>query len=144
MDSFSPLTRRTFLQRSGISMGAIALGDLLRRDLGAMDAPDKHRGIPGIPHHKPKAKRVIFLYMSGGPSHLETFDPKPKLTAIDGQPMPASFTSGQPIAQLQGKELRTQGRSPSSLSTAKPASGSATFFPGTPRWLMTSPSSVRW
>ncbi len=109
MDSFSPLTRRTFLQRSGISMGAMALGDLLRRDLGAMDTTDKQHGIPGLPHHKPKAKRVIFLYMSGGPSHLETFDPKPKLTAIDGQPMPDSFTKGQPIAQLQGKELRAQG-----------------------------------
>jgi hypothetical protein len=48
---------------------------------------------------------VIFLYMAGGPSHLETFDYKPKLAAIDGQPMPDSFTKGQPIAQLQGAKL---------------------------------------
>jgi hypothetical protein len=53
----------------------------------------------------PKAKRVIFLYMAGGPSHLETFDYKPKLAELGGQPMPESFTKGQPIAQLQGKKL---------------------------------------
>src|SRR5207302_403483 len=49
--------------------------------------------------------RVIFLYMSGGPSHLETFDHKPTLAKLDGQLMPESFTSGQPIAQLQGQKL---------------------------------------
>ena len=50
----------------------------------------------------PRAKRVICLYMAGGPSHLETFDYKPKLAEMHGQPMPESFTKGQPIAQLQG------------------------------------------
>ena len=54
-------------------------------------------------------KRVIFLYMSGGPSHLETFDYKPKLAELDGQPMPESFTKGQPIAQLQGQKLEAPG-----------------------------------
>jgi hypothetical protein len=48
---------------------------------------------------------VIFLCLAGGPSHLETFDPKPKLTELDGQEMPESVTAGQPIAQLQGKKL---------------------------------------
>jgi hypothetical protein len=52
-----------------------------------------------------KAKRVIWLTMAGGPSHLEIFDPKPKLTAMDGKPMPESFTKGQQLAQLQGQEL---------------------------------------
>ena len=47
--------------------------------------------------------------MAGGPSHLETFDYKPKLAAMDGQPMPDSFTKGQPIAQLQGQTLKCQG-----------------------------------
>ena len=47
--------------------------------------------------------------MSGGPSHLETFDYKPKLAELDGQPMPESFTKGQPIAQLQGQELKCLG-----------------------------------
>src|SRR5206468_5098994 len=53
-----------------------------------------------------KAKRVIWLYMAGGMSHLESFDPKPKLDEMTGEPMPESFTRGQPIAQLQGAQLR--------------------------------------
>ena len=57
----------------------------------------------------PKAKRVICLYMAGGPSHLETFDHKPKLAEMHGQPMPESFTKGQPIAQLQGQKLNCFG-----------------------------------
>src|SRR5262249_9689218 len=56
-------------------------------------------------HFPPKAKRVIYLYMAGGPSHLETLDDKPKLAEMHGQPMPESFTKGQPIAQLQGAKL---------------------------------------
>src|SRR5215469_12369568 len=52
-----------------------------------------------------QATRIIFLTMAGGPSHLETFDHKPKLAEMNGQPMPESFTKGQPIAQLQGKKL---------------------------------------
>ena len=62
------------------------------------------------PHAKlsgnPKAKRVIFLCMAGGPSHLETFDYKPKLKEMDGKPMPESITKGKPVAQLQGKQLK--------------------------------------
>ena len=56
-------------------------------------------------HFPAKAKRVIFLYQAGGPSHLETFDYKPKLADMNGQPMPESLTKGQQIAQLQGKPL---------------------------------------
>ena len=56
-------------------------------------------------HFPPKAKRVIFLYQAGGPSHLETFDYKPKLAEMHGKPMPESFTKGQQIAQLQGQQL---------------------------------------
>src|SRR5262245_4350689 len=98
-----PLSRRAFLS-SGL--GAIALNALLQRDA---IAADKYRGLTGLPHHSPKAKRVIFLYMSGGPSHLETFDWKPELAKIDGKPMPESVTKGQPIAQLQGQPLKAQG-----------------------------------
>ena len=56
-------------------------------------------------HYPAKAKRVIFLYQAGGPSHLETFDYKPKLAEMHGKGMPESFTKGQQIAQLQGKPL---------------------------------------
>src|SRR5262245_7995091 len=108
MRMFHDQTRRTFLQASGL--GSVALSLLLQRDLAARDvAPDKYRGLAGFPHHHPKAKRVIWLYMSGGPSHLETFDWKPKLAELDGKPMPESFTRGQPIAQLQGQTLKVQG-----------------------------------
>src|SRR5207248_486967 len=57
----------------------------------------------------PKAKRVIFLYQAGGPSHLETFDYKPKLAEMSGRPMPESLTKGQQIAQLQGQKLTCMG-----------------------------------
>ena len=48
---------------------------------------------------------MIWLYQAGGPTHLETFDHKPKLAQLHGKPMPESFTKGQPIAQLQGAKL---------------------------------------
>ncbi|MBX3438828.1 MAG: DUF1501 domain-containing protein [Planctomycetaceae bacterium] len=104
--------RRTFLSHSGVGLGALALSSLLQGEhaaAGGGDAETGFRGLPGLPHHLPKAKRVIFLYMSGGPSHLETFDYKPKLAEMHGRPMPESFTQGQPIAQLQGQELKCQG-----------------------------------
>ncbi|HTS65407.1 MAG TPA: DUF1501 domain-containing protein [Candidatus Acidoferrales bacterium] len=60
-------------------------------------------------HFPAKAKRVIFLYQAGGPSHLETFDNKPKLAEMHGKDMPESLTKGQQIAQLQGKQLLCYG-----------------------------------
>ena len=102
-------SRRAFLTSTGVGLGSVAVNLLLARELRAKDSPDKYRGLPGFPHHAPKVKRVIFLYMSGGPSHLETFDYKPKLAELDGKPMPVSFTKGQPIAQLQGQTLKVQG-----------------------------------
>jgi hypothetical protein len=74
-----------------------------------LSAPALEPGRKDTPHLLRKAKRVIFLCMAGGPSHLETFDYKPQLDALDGRPMPESFTKGQPIAQLQGQQLRVQG-----------------------------------
>jgi hypothetical protein len=106
MTPFHPLSRRTFLSAAGVGLGSVALDALLARDLRAAD---RYRGLDGLPHHAPRAKRVIFLYMSGGPSHLETFDYKPELDKLDGQPMPESFTKNQPIAQLQGAKLKVQG-----------------------------------
>jgi hypothetical protein len=66
-------------------------------------------GQPGIPNLPARVKRVIFLCMAGGPSHLETFDYKPQLAAMNGKPMPESYTAGQPIAQLQGQQLKCLG-----------------------------------
>ena len=73
------------------------------------DSFGSNPGISGFPDLPFKAKRVIFLCMAGGPSHLETFDYKPKLDELHGKPMPESFTKGQPIAQLRGQQLKVQG-----------------------------------
>ena len=95
-------TRRTFLGQTGLSLGSAALASLLSDQANA--AP-----LNSLPHFAAKAKRVIFLCMSGGPSHLETFDYKPQLDKLNGKDMPTSFTEGQPIAQLQGQKLKVQG-----------------------------------
>src|SRR5688572_1891382 len=105
------VTRRAFLRRTGAGLGSLALGSLLNPSLfGAAPAKsDAWRGVINPLHHAAKIKRVIYLYQAGGPSHLETFDFKPKLREMDGQAMPESFTKGQQIAQLQGKVLKCSG-----------------------------------
>ena len=105
------LNRRAFLCRAGASVGTAALANLLNPQWSRAAAPagDKWPGVITKPHHAPKVKRVIQLYMAGGPSHLETFDYKPKLAKLHGEPMPESVTKGQPIAQLQGKALKCFG-----------------------------------
>ena len=111
LSNHNAIQRRAFLQRSGVGIGSAALQSFLLRDAIGGDSQNNQatQGLPGLPHFAAKAKRVIFLCMAGGPSHLETFDYKPKLDELDGKPMPESFTTGQPIAQLQGKELKVQG-----------------------------------
>lgn len=105
------LRRRTFLGQVGRGVGTIALASLFRNDARAelpvnRNATGGWEGIITKPHVPVRAKRVIFLCMAGGMSHLETFDHKPKLAEMDGQPMPESYTKGQPIAQLQNAQLK--------------------------------------
>ena len=102
------LHRRAFLGRTSTGIGSAALASLLGPSLmaEAVGSPSTVDGALGRLHIPAKAKRVIFLYMAGGPSQFETFDHKPKLAALDGQPMPESFTKGQPIAQLQDQALK--------------------------------------
>jgi uncharacterized protein (DUF1501 family) len=106
------LTRRTLLSNAGRGVGALALSSLLSPGLlsKAMASQEKSRGgiLPAF-HNPPKAKRVIWLTMAGGPSHLETFDPKPVLAAQHDKPMPESLTKGQQLAQLQGAQLKCYG-----------------------------------
>src|SRR5690348_5599860 len=100
------INRRTFLGRATAGIGTLALGSLLNpRLFAATGNGQKWRGVVNPLHHPAKAKRIIFLYQAGGPSHLETFDYKPKLAEMHGKGMPESFTKGQQIAQLQGKPL---------------------------------------
>ncbi|MBI1320064.1 MAG: DUF1501 domain-containing protein [Candidatus Hydrogenedens sp.] len=108
-DFRTELNRRDFLGQASQGLGALALASLLRggpEALAAVPEDGPWRGVIPKLHFAPKAKRVIFLCMAGGPSHLETLDYKPELERLDGQPMPESFTKGQPIAQLQGQQLR--------------------------------------
>lgn len=96
-------TRREFLKRAAQGMGTMALASMLNpTDLFAKPTgPDPHPAM----RFAPKAKRIIYLYQAGGPSHLETFDYKPTLERMHGKAMPESLTAGQQIAQLQGQEL---------------------------------------
>ena len=79
-----PLSRRDFLRRSGVGVGMLGLSDLL--------AESKAASSPGAgPHFAPKAKRVIHFFLNGGPSHVDTFDPKPALLKHAGQALPQNF-----------------------------------------------------
>ena len=82
-------TRRALLRGAGSGLGAMAIAALLAEESQAAAVHDPT--IPRKPHHAPKAKSVIFLFMEGAPSHIDLFDPKPKLNEMNGQPMPASF-----------------------------------------------------
>ncbi len=85
-------TRREFLQRAGFGFGALALGTLLEEGAAAGTLRREEDPLAPRPQHFPaRAASVIFLFMQGGPSQLETFDPKPALRKLDGQPLPASF-----------------------------------------------------
>ena len=101
------LARRSFLGTGGVGVGAMALSSLL----GTAAAGDAAASVTRWPgtlqplHHVPRAKRVIWLYMAGGMTHIDTWDNKPKLAELHGQPMPESVTQGQQIAQLQGQRL---------------------------------------
>jgi hypothetical protein len=88
------ISRREMLLRAGLGFGAWALVDLLTRDAqAAAKAADNPLAVKA-PHEPARAKHVIFLFMQGGPSHIDTFDPKPLLQKFHGQPLPASVTNG--------------------------------------------------
>lgn len=84
-------SRREFLERSGLGFGALAASVLLQRGLAAAPSNSRNPFAPKPSHFPAKGKSVIFLFMHGGPSHIDTFDPKPLLNKLDGQPVPPSF-----------------------------------------------------
>ncbi len=92
-----PASRREFLKNAGGGFGMLALAAMLADEglLAADPVAQRDRAIdplaPRKPHHKAQAQRVIFLFMSGGPSHVDLFDPKPDLTRLHGQRLPESF-----------------------------------------------------
>lgn len=104
------IARRAFLQQTACGMGMMALASLV--DPLQSAEPDASPRLPRWPgvvqpaHVPPSATRVIWLYMAGGPSQLESFDSKPELARRHGQTMPESLTHGQPLAEFLGSELR--------------------------------------
>ncbi len=98
-----PSTRRDFFRHGGSGLAGIGLAHMLSQDgLLAAHADPLN---PKTPHHAPSAKAVIWLFMEGGPSQLDLFDPKPKLKELDGQPLPESLrpkTTAMPGTSLNG------------------------------------------
>ena len=84
------VTRRRLFGSAGLGIGSVALASLLHRDTQAAPVPHGLPGLPGLPHHEPRAKRVVMLWQGGGPSHVDLFDPKPVLIERGGQDIPAS------------------------------------------------------
>lgn len=103
------ISRRSFLNQTALGIGPLALMSMLSGDASAQEKNGLNSGVIRTPHVTPKVKRIVHLCMAGGPSHLETFDDKPKLKEMHDQPMPESYTKGQQIAQLQGKKLKCFG-----------------------------------
>src|SRR5713101_2126370 len=102
-------SRRDFLVRAGGGFGALALSWLLARD-GYGDEKTRSNPLAARqPHHDAKANSVIFMFMVGGPSQVDLFDPKPELTKWHGKPLPESF--GKPVSQF------TKGDTPLLAST---------------------------
>ena len=100
----SPFTRRTFLSDMGMGFTGLALGAMLQRDSLA-STPGWHPP-SGMPHFPPKAKSVIWLFMNGGVSHMESFDPKPMLTQYAGKTIAETpFASAQDPAKLALERL---------------------------------------
>src|SRR3954464_7450782 len=110
------MTRRQLFGLSAQGIGIAALASLLGPELLAA-GPDaqaaglKTGGLPGVPHFAPRAKRVIFLHQSGGPSQLETFDYKPGLAQYQGTQIPDSVRQGQRVAQTMGQSSLPVARS---------------------------------
>src|SRR5437667_4517442 len=80
----SSMSRREFLARAGMGMGALSMGALAQAESASPLAPH-------APHFAPRAKRVVHFFLNGGPSHVDTFDPKPALARYAGQALPGEY-----------------------------------------------------
>ncbi|MEZ6135780.1 MAG: DUF1501 domain-containing protein [Pirellulaceae bacterium] len=94
------LTRRQLLGQSGLGLGAAALGILASGHPHAARASSPDPTAPSLPHFTPRAKRVIYLFHNGGPSHVDLFDHKPKLSDLEGKGLPAELTDGKRFSTM--------------------------------------------
>src|SRR4051795_4805645 len=104
MDTYPAIirqSRRDFLTSTASGIGLLALASMFRDDglLAAEATPADSLGA-ALPHFAPKAKSCICIYLEGAPSQIDLFDPKPRLRALDGQPLPESFTKNVRFAFL--------------------------------------------
>lgn len=111
------LSRRQWLGQTGIGLGTIALASLLGESQ-ASGARSAFGGLPGLPHHAPRAKRVIFLCQSGAPSQIELFDSKPELEEREGEELPESVRMGQRLTTMTSGQAR-KALCPSAFQFAK-------------------------
>src|SRR6267142_1956710 len=97
------VTRRWFFRQCGVGLGSIALASLLEAEsaFGVTKAKVSNPLSPKAPHYKPKAKRVIYLFMAGAPSQLDLFDYKPALVKYNGKPVPPEVVMGQKYAFIK-------------------------------------------
>ena len=94
------LDRRLFLQQTACGLGTVALGNLMSRD--GLGAERRHPLAGRAPHHAPRARNVIFIFMAGAPSQLDLFDPKPEMQKLNGQAVPESFLDGLEDPLIKG------------------------------------------
>lgn len=102
------ISRRDLLQDLGIGFGALAVKALLAQD-NLQAAGNAESVSVQKPHFQPRVKNVIFLFMSGGPSHVDTFDPKPRLSEMDGKPVPESVARNVPNIPRSGVNSKIMG-----------------------------------
>ncbi|MFO0897213.1 MAG: DUF1501 domain-containing protein [Pirellulales bacterium] len=102
LERLQHLTRRHFLQQTQAGIGGMALASLLGRDLRAAPSASVDPLAPHAPHFAPKAKRVIYLHLTGSPPHLDLFDYKPELVKYDGRDCPDTFLKGKTFAFTSG------------------------------------------
>ncbi len=97
------LTRRQLFGQTATGVGTVALAGLLARDGLAADTPKATGALAGLPHLAPKAKRVIYLFQNGAPTHVDLFDYKPKIGQLHGKPIPDSFLGDKRFSTMTGK-----------------------------------------
>lgn len=103
-DTLPPSNRRLFLRRSALGLGGFALSSLFAREAASGAPVNPFQGILDKPHFPAKAKRIIYLFMAGGPSQLDLFDHKPLLNDRNGQDLPESVRSGQRLTGMSGNQ----------------------------------------
>ena len=101
------LTRRQLFGRGATGLGVAALASLLKQDASGADNRNSQipirnsSGLPGVPHFAAKAKRIIYLFQNGAPTHVDLWDYKPKLHELHGKPVPEEYIAGKRFNRCQ-------------------------------------------